>query len=60
MRKNKDDKTSKEFYYLGHMQAETDKTKQFVMPNTQKTAVEILWHLDTPVREDIYRYIVEE
>ena len=60
VRKNKDDKTSKEFYYLGHMQAEIDKTKQFVMPNTQKTAVEILWQLDTPVREDIYRYIVEE
>ena len=56
----KDDKTSKEYYYLGHMQAEIDKTKQFVMPNTQKTAVEILWQLDTPVREDIYRYIVEE
>lgn len=34
--------------------------KQFMMPNTQKTAVEILWQLDTPVREDIYRYIVEE
>ena len=60
VRKNKDDKTSKEFYYLGHMQAEIDKAKQFVMPNTQKTAVEILWQLDTPVREDIYRYIVEE
>ena len=60
VRKNKDDKTSKEFYYLGHMQAEIDNTKQFVMPNTQKTAVEILWQLDTPVREDIYRYIVEE
>lgn len=60
VRKNKDDKTSKEFYYLGNMQAKIDKTKQFIMPNTQKTAVEILWQLDTPVREDIYRYIVEE
>ena len=60
VRKNKDDKTSKEFYYLGNMQVEVDKTKQFMMPNTQKTAVEILWQLDTPVREDIYRYIVEE
>ena len=60
VRKNKDDKTSKEFYYLGNMQAEIEKTKQFMMPNTQKTAVEILWQLDTPVREDIYRYIVEE
>ena len=60
VRKNKDDKTSKEFYYLGNMQAKIDQTKQFMMPNTQKTAVEILWQLDTPVREDIYRYIVEE
>ena len=60
VRKNKDDKTSKEFYYLGNMKAEIDKAKQFMMPNTQKTAVEILWQLDTPVREDIYRYIVEE
>ena len=42
------------------MQAEIDKTKHFMMLNIQKTAVEILWQLDTPVREDIYRYIVEE
>lgn len=32
--------------------------KEFVMPNTDKTAVEIEWALDTPVREDIYEYIV--
>ena len=57
VRKNKDDKISKEFYYLGRMTA-TGKVKQFVMPNTDKTAVEIEWVLDTPVREDIYEYIV--
>ena len=28
------------------------------MENTNKTAVEIEWLLDTPVREDIYKYIV--
>lgn len=57
VRKNKDDKISKEFYYLGHMKA-TGQIKEFVMTNTDKTAVEIEWILDTPVREDIYEYIV--
>ena len=57
VRKNKDDKISKEFYYLGRVNA-TGQVKEFVMPNTDKTAVEIEWVLDTPVREDIYEYIV--
>ena len=57
VRKNKDDKISKEFYYLGRVSA-TGQVKEFVMPNTDKTAVEIEWILDTPVREDIYEYIV--
>ena len=57
IRKNKDDKISKEFYYLGRMKA-TGNVKEFIMPNTDKTAVEIEWRLDTPVREDLYEYIV--
>ena len=57
VRKNKDDKVSKEFYYLGHMTA-SGNTKEFTMANTAKTAVEIEWILDVPVREDIYEYIV--
>lgn len=57
VRKNKDDKISKEFYYLGRMKA-TGKVEEFVMANTDKTAVEIEWLLDVPVREDIYEYIV--
>ena len=57
VRKNKDDKISKEFYYLGHMTA-SGNTKEFTMVNTEKTAVEIEWILDVPVREDIYEYIV--
>ena len=59
VRKNKDDKISKEFYYLGRVIA-TGNAKQFVIPNTDKTAVEIEWELETPVREDIYQYIVNE
>lgn len=57
VRKNKDDKISKEFYYLGYMEA-SGRVKEFVMPNTDKTAVEIEWLLDVPVREDLYEYIV--
>lgn len=57
VRKNKDDKISKEFYYLGHMTA-SGNVKEFTMVNTEKTAVEIEWILDVPVREDIYEYIV--
>lgn len=57
VRKNKDDKISKEFYYLGRMTA-TGRTKEFIMPNTTSSAVEIEWLLETPVRNDIYEYIV--
>jgi len=56
VRKNNEENT-KEFYYLGRMTA-SGFLKEFTMPNTNKTAVEIEWILDTPVREDIYDYIV--
>ena len=52
-----ENKISKEFYYLGRMNA-TGKAKEFIMPNTNKSAVEIEWILETPVREDIYEYII--
>ena len=57
VRKNKDDKISKEFYYLGHMQA-SGKVREVIMPNTNKMVVEIEWLLDVPVREDLYEYFV--
>ncbi len=57
VRKNKDDKTSKEFYYLGKMHA-TGRAEEFQMPNTTKSAVEIEWMLHTPVREDLYQYLI--
>ena len=42
VRKNKDDKESKEFYYLGRIRHEAGgMLKQFVMPNTDVSAVEI-------------------
>lgn len=56
VRKNKDDKISKEFYYLGKIMA-TGQAKEFVMPNTTKTAVEIQYKLSTPIQQDLYDYI---
>ena len=57
IRKNKDDKISKEFYYMGKI-IPTGSYKEFVMPNTNSTAVEIEYQLKTPVKEDLYDYIV--
>ncbi len=57
VRKNKEDKGSKEFYYLGTMTA-SGRAEEFMMPNTDKSAVEIEWILSEPVREDLYEYIV--
>jgi hypothetical protein len=57
VRKNKDDKISKEFYYLGPMKA-TGNAEEFTMANTDKTAVEIEWELEEPIREDLYEYII--
>ncbi|MCR5147620.1 MAG: DUF3427 domain-containing protein [Eubacterium sp.] len=48
---------NREFYYLGRMTA-TGNTNKIIMANTDKNAVEIEWKLDTPVRDDIYQYIV--
>lgn len=59
VRKNKDDKVSKEFYFLGYMNA-SGKTEEIIMPGTTKSAVEIEWNLKVPVRENIYEYIVKE
>ncbi|MDY4077508.1 MAG: DEAD/DEAH box helicase [Clostridium sp.] len=57
IRKNKDDKISKEFYFLGRIKA-IGEPKEFIMKNTTKTAVEIRYQLFTPIRSDIYDYII--
>lgn len=57
VRKNKDDKISKEFYYLGKIKA-TGEIHEFVMHNTNKKAVEIQYKLVTPIRDDLYEFIM--
>lgn len=59
VRKNKDDKEAKEFYFLGEMYAQGS-PKQIYMESTHDHAFEILYRLDVPVRSDIYDYIVKD
>ena len=56
VRKNKDDKISKEFYFLGYIKT-FGEPLEFKMNNTTKIAVEINYNLTTPVRDDIYDYL---
>ena len=60
VRKNKDDQTSKEFYFLGTIH-HNGHLHQFVMNDTEDvTAVEIGYKLDTPVENNLYEYITEQ
>lgn len=55
IRKNKDDRESKEFYFLGTTTIEEtgyEKTKV-----GGKEALKIIHHLNTPVRQDLYDYL---
>jgi len=58
VRKNKDDNTSKEFYFLGEIGA-VGEPKEIIMKNVDKNAVEITYQLETVVREDLFEYLVE-
>lgn len=59
VRKNKEDKEAKEFYFLGEIFAEGEPNPIY-MESTNDNAFEILYRLDVPVRNDIYDYIVNE
>lgn len=57
IRKNKDDKISNEFYFIGKINA-VGNPKPVIMKDTDKSAVEIIYQLHTPVREDLYDYFI--
>ena len=59
VRKNKDDNGSKEFYYLGRMNTIGDPIP-FTMEGSGLKAVELMYQLDTAVREDLFEYITED
>lgn len=57
VRKSKDDKESKEFYFLGEIDA-IGKPKPIIMTGTKDSAFEITYQLQESVREDVYDYII--
>lgn len=59
VRKNKNDKEAKEFYFLGEIEA-AGEPKQVILEKSGDEAFEITYILSDPVREDIYEYIVED
>ncbi len=59
VRKNKDDREAKEFYFLGEIFAEGEPIP-IKMEKTGDDAFEINYRLDVSVRDDIYEYIVSE
>lgn len=59
VRKNKDDKETKEFYFLGEIYS-IGEPKPVHMESTNDDAFEITYRLDVPVRKDIYDYIKGE
>ena len=56
IRKNKDDRISNEFYFLGEMSS-VGEPHQTTM-RTGQSVVEVEYSLEIPVREDLYDYIV--
>lgn len=59
IRKNRDDKETKEFYFWGEIYA-VGEPLPIHIETTNDDAFEITYHLDVPVRENIYDYVREE
>lgn len=59
MRKNKDDETSKEFYFFGEMYP-TGEYKAITMPSSGTKAVEITYRLETPIRKDLFEFMTSD
>jgi len=60
VRKNKDDQTSKEFYFLGTME-HNGIVHEIIMHDTEDiSAVEIGYTLHTPVENNLYEYLTEQ
>lgn len=58
VRKNKDDKEAKEFYYLGRIKP-SGRTEEFTMQPANVSAVKIEYKLDRPIPKSLYDYITK-
>lgn len=56
VRKNKNDSTSKEFYYMGQLHA-IDKPINVKLPDNKNSAIQFTYKLETPIKEELFNYI---
>lgn len=56
VRKNKNDTTSKEFYYMGQLHA-IDKPINVKLPDNKNSAIQFTYKLETPIKEELFNYI---
>ena len=56
VRKNKNDTTSKEFYYMGQIHA-IDKPINVKLPDNKNSAIQFTYKLENEIRKDIFDYI---
>nr|WP_275067131.1 DUF3427 domain-containing protein [Mammaliicoccus sciuri] len=58
--KKEDVADEKEFYYLGKAHYIIDSAEQTIMPNAkQQNIVTMTLSMESPVKDEIYRYIIE-
>lgn len=58
--KKEDVADGKEFYYLGKAHYNKDSAEQTIMPNAkQQNIVTMTLSMESPVKDEIYRYIIE-
>lgn len=56
VRKNKNDTTSKEFYYMGQLHA-IDKPINVKLPDNKNSAIQFTYKLETPIKEELFNYL---
>lgn len=59
VRKNKNDTTSKEFYYMGQMHA-IDEPFKVQLPDNKNSAIQFTYRLENEIRKELFDYIIQK
>lgn len=59
VRKNKNDTTSKEFYYMGQMHAINEPFK-VQLPDNKNSAIQFTYRLENEIRKELFDYIIQK
>ena len=59
VRKNKNDTTSKEFYYMGRLHA-IDEPINVKLPDNKNSAIQFTYKLETPIKDALFSYLTSK